>query len=139
MSSLSRGPTVTCAARKNPQTEALFEKYGIGKEPVAKFAISSLGVRQRSVNCKHGEAELTPEEEEKQRAALLSTMGQDLVIETKNVEAEIQEKVALRAKDMAGVTAPFGLFDPLGFSTDTSAGRLLFFREVELKHGRVAE
>merc|ERR1712159_645407 len=39
---------------------------------------------------------------------------------------------------MAGVTAPMGFFDPLGFSTDCSAGRLLFYREVELKHGRVA-
>merc|ERR1719327_1526697 len=29
------------------------------------------------------------------------------------------------------------LFDPLGFSTDISAGRLLFYREVEIKHGRV--
>merc|ERR1711985_229376 len=29
-------------------------------------------------------------------------------------------------------------FDPLGFSTTTTAGKLLFYREVELKHGRVA-
>merc|ERR1711937_1081012 len=28
------------------------------------------------------------------------------------------------AKDMAGVTAPFGLFDPLGFATDCSEGKL---------------
>merc|ERR1712224_1186878 len=38
---------------------------------------------------------------------------------------------------MAGVTAPMGFFDPLGFSTDCPAGKLLFYREVELKHGRV--
>merc|ERR1711934_133261 len=37
----------------------------------------------------------------------------------------------------AGVTAPFGFFDPVGLSTDVSEGRLLFFREAELKHGRV--
>merc|ERR1712014_537306 len=41
------------------------------------------------------------------------------------------------AKDMAGVTAPMGLWDPLGFATDCSAGKLLFYREAELKHGRV--
>jgi len=40
--------------------------------------------------------------------------------------------------DMSGVTGPLGFFDPLGFSTDCSAGKLLFYREVELKHGRVA-
>merc|ERR1719284_514419 len=38
----------------------------------------------------------------------------------------------------AGVTAPMNYFDPLSFSTQTSAGKLLFYREVELKHGRVA-
>jgi len=29
-------------------------------------------------------------------------------------------------------------FDPLGFATTVSAGKFLFYREVELKHGRVA-
>merc|ERR1719352_832640 len=38
---------------------------------------------------------------------------------------------------LAGVTAPMGFFDPLGFSTDCTGGKLLFYREVELKHGRV--
>jgi len=37
----------------------------------------------------------------------------------------------------AGVVAPLGFFDPSGFSTDVSEGRLLFFREAEIKHGRV--
>merc|ERR1719269_556537 len=44
----------------------------------------------------------------------------------------------MKAKNMAGVTAPMGFFDPLGFSTDCSEGKLLFYREVELEHGRVA-
>jgi hypothetical protein len=37
----------------------------------------------------------------------------------------------------AGALAPLGFWDPLGFSTNVPAGRLLFYREVELKHGRV--
>jgi len=41
-------------------------------------------------------------------------------------------------KDMpAGISGPFGLFDPAGFS-DNSPQRLKYFREAELKHGRVA-
>ena len=40
--------------------------------------------------------------------------------------------------DLAGVSAPLGLFDPLGFSAGAGEGRVRFFREVELKHGRVA-
>ena len=39
---------------------------------------------------------------------------------------------------LAGVTAPLGFFDPVGFSTDASEGKIRFYREVELKHGRVA-
>ena len=33
---------------------------------------------------------------------------------------------------------PFGFFDPLGLSKDVDAGRLAFYREAEIKHGRVA-
>mmetsp|Transcript_16920 Transcript_16920/g.27419 ORF Transcript_16920/g.27419 Transcript_16920/m.27419 type:complete len:250 (+) Transcript_16920:59-808(+) len=40
--------------------------------------------------------------------------------------------------DWAGVTAPLGFFDPVGFSSDISEGRQRFYREVELKHGRLA-
>jgi len=55
-------------------------------------------------------------------------------------EAAVNETVKkkLTAKDLAGITGPLGFFDPLGFSADCSAGKLLFYREVELKHGRVA-
>ena len=31
-----------------------------------------------------------------------------------------------------------GFWDPLGFSDGTSEGRLRFYREVEIKHGRIA-
>merc|ERR1711904_575883 len=57
---------------------------------------------------------------------------------TKAQVAKLQEAVKMKAQDMAGVTAPLGYFDPLGFSTDVSEGKLLFYREVEVKHGRVA-
>merc|ERR1719261_1199638 len=38
---------------------------------------------------------------------------------------------------MTGALPPLGFWDPLGFSTDIDEGKLLFYREVELKHGRV--
>merc|ERR1719235_317818 len=37
----------------------------------------------------------------------------------------------------AGALPPLGFWDPLGFSTNLPTGRLLFYREVELKHGRI--
>merc|ERR1712151_824211 len=49
------------------------------------------------------------------------------------MEPASKEKV----KDMAGVSLPLGLFDPLGISTKVPEGQLLFYREAELKHGRV--
>merc|ERR1719439_39910 len=41
-------------------------------------------------------------------------------------------------KSMPGVTAPLGFFDPLNFCGEASEGKIKFYREVELKHGRVA-
>merc|ERR1719281_1860058 len=58
--------------------------------------------------------------------------------ETKEKLSEVEEAIAFKAKDMAGVTDPLDFFDPVGFSTDCSEGKLLFYRDVELKHGRVA-
>ena len=47
-------------------------------------------------------------------------------------------KMQMQAKDLPGVTGPFGFFDPLGFATDLSTNELMLRRESELAHGRVA-
>ena len=41
-------------------------------------------------------------------------------------------------RDMPGVTQPLGFFDPDGFCTEATEGKIRFYREVELKHCRVA-
>ena len=42
-------------------------------------------------------------------------------------------------KSLPGVTDPLGFFDPLGFCKgDVSEGKIRFYREVEIKHCRVA-
>jgi len=48
-------------------------------------------------------------------------------------------------KTLPGITDPLGYFDPLGFiavdgagNEKMSKGKVLFYREVEIKHGRVA-
>jgi hypothetical protein len=43
------------------------------------------------------------------------------------------------AKALPGVTEPLGFWDPLGFCSDEklTEGKLKFYREVELKHGRL--
>ena len=40
-------------------------------------------------------------------------------------------------KNLPGVTAPLGFFDPLNFCEDASEGKIRFYREVEIKHSRV--
>jgi hypothetical protein len=68
---------------------------------------------------------------------------EEMKMETLKKAARIQyergrQDVLDQAKDMPGVTQPFLFFDPVGFCTNTTEGKLCFFREVELKHGRVA-
>ena len=50
----------------------------------------------------------------------------------------MQEMMPFSPKSMPGVSSPLGFFDPLGFTEDASESKVLFYREVELKHGRVA-
>jgi len=38
----------------------------------------------------------------------------------------------------AGISAPLGFWDPAGFSEGKSEGKLRFYREVEVKHGRLS-
>ena len=56
---------------------------------------------------------------------------------TPEAEAPPPEPV-FSVKDMPGITDPLGFFDPLNFCEDASEGKIKFYREVELKHGRVA-
>jgi hypothetical protein len=56
-------------------------------------------------------------------------------------ETRMQENASMApkfdVKDLAGITAPLGFFDPVGFSADETEGKIRFYREVELKHGRL--
>jgi len=42
------------------------------------------------------------------------------------------------AKSLPGITGPLDFFDPLGFCEEATEGKIRFYREVELKHARVA-
>jgi hypothetical protein len=54
-------------------------------------------------------------------------------------EPEPPYNPATFAKGLAGIAGPLGFWDPLGFCTgDASEGKVRFYREVELKHCRVA-
>jgi len=57
---------------------------------------------------------------------------------TKAAVEGMENAVVQKAKGMAGVTKPLNFFDPLGITATIPEGKLLFYREVEIKHGRVA-
>ena len=42
------------------------------------------------------------------------------------------------AKDMDGIQAPFGFWDPFGFAAEADDATLAWYRHAELKHSRVA-
>jgi len=69
-----------------------------------------------------------------QLASVFAVMPEEEVEKVEEIKVTVLEK----AKNMAGVTGPLDFFDPLGFCTECTEGKLCFYREVELKHGRVA-
>jgi hypothetical protein len=100
----------------------------LGSSPLQRLAMTAieannLGSQMRDVSMK---------------ATELKEELENMDEETKAKMADVEKAVKLKAQDMAGVTGPLGFFDPLGFVADCSEGKLLFYREVELKHGRVA-
>jgi len=62
----------------------------------------------------------------------------NLELEDANVDEAPPSPPSFSCEDMPGISAPLGFFDPAGFSDGATEGRVKFFREVELKHGRVA-
>jgi hypothetical protein len=96
--------------------------------PLAKLAITAIEVNDR-VN--RGERDVSMK-------ADLGAAWNLVDDASKGKLEKVLEPIKFKKNFLAGVTGPMGYFDPLGFSADLSPGKLLFYREVELKHGRVA-
>merc|ERR1719191_2125759 len=104
------------------------QMYGIGATPLAQLAVSAIVANNRGNRVRDVSMQATE-----------ITSGWDLVdTKTKEKLSKVLEDVKYKEGLLAGVSAPMDYFDPLGFSTTTTAGKLLFYREVELKHGRLA-
>lgn len=56
----------------------------------------------------------------------------------KEMVIRAEQAVIEKAEDLkAGIFPPLGYFDPLNIAVNKGPGKLLFYREAELKHGRV--
>jgi hypothetical protein len=71
------------------------------------------------------------------KAGKINQARKNPVMNVKETVSETEIKSKFDVKDLAGITAPLGFFDPAGFTEDASEGKIRFYREVELKHGRL--
>merc|ERR1719240_771748 len=102
--------------------------YGIGASPLENLALKAIDANNR------GNRDLSLKAQQAEMASGWSTVDD----ETKRKLIKTLDQVKEKESVLAGITAPLGFFDPLGFSTTVTGGKLLFYREVELKHGRIA-
>jgi hypothetical protein len=108
-----------------------FKQQALSKADVVSKLISNSGDRSMSMLATTA---MNSGGDPSQLASVFAVMP---AADKKKVEMMSAEVLA-KAKSLPGVTGPLDFFDPLGFCTDCSEGRLCFYREVELKHGRVA-
>jgi light-harvesting complex I chlorophyll a/b binding protein 4 len=126
LANLGRRTVQSPQARYSRVIENKLNTYGLSSGPMQELAIAGIETANR---CGTGR--------EVSAAASLQNVMASLDSKSKSQVVRMADKVAFDAKSLNGVTEPMGFFDPLGFSTDTPKGKMLFYREVELKHGRV--
>merc|ERR1719428_2565277 len=108
--------------------QANLRSFGIGSSSLENLALSSIDANNR------GNRDLSVKAQKAEMVSGWSTVDDD----TKRKLVKVLDQVKAKESLLAGITAPLGFFDPIGFSTTVTGGKLLFYREVELKHGRVA-
>ena len=111
---LSSSPTSTLVV---PQPQTVFTRY---RHARVTLSLDDIDADERRA------AEAT--------AAALAAMEAAEASAEKSAAAE----KAFDIQSLAGICAPLGFWDPAGFSNDKREGTLRFYREVEIKHGRVA-
>jgi hypothetical protein len=117
-----------CTASLTPVScmQSTLASYGMLSSPIQHLALTSIGATRDVSMAAQVEPEfesLDPTTKDKFKKAI--------------VRAESTAPTFL--KNMAGITAPTGFFDPVGWTTDLgdTPDKLMFYREAELKHGRV--
>merc|ERR550537_854699 len=116
--------------------------YGIASSPLEKLALTAIDANNRD-NRVSGRPDFSMQARAPQAARAEMVSGWSTVdSETKRKLIKVLDQVKAKESMLAGITAPMGFFDPLGFATQLTGkgagAKLLFYREVEIKHGRVA-
>jgi hypothetical protein len=123
---------LSTSMRQVQAVQSNLRTFGIDSSPLEKFALTAIDVNNR------GNRDLSLKAQRAELASGWQTVDDSTKASLKKVIDEVATKEG-RESILAGISpGPLGYFDPLGFVTSCSAGKLLFYREVELKHGRVA-
>lgn len=105
---------------------------GISSSPLETLALTAIDANNRGIGMRN--VQVMAANLPSQTREALSKLHKDVVVKA----ASMTETSTLSKADMAGGTAPLGDFwDPMGFSAEVSGTQLAFFREAELKHGRL--
>jgi light-harvesting complex I chlorophyll a/b binding protein 1 len=105
------------------------KKFGVPSSPMQRLALTQLAsVRDPSMKAEVREAFSGVDRETQEKVRRVS---KEVIVKASAFES-------LDKKDMPGVVAPLGFWDPLKLTADLAEGRLTFYREAELKNGRTA-
>merc|ERR1712187_79128 len=99
--------------------------HGFNPGPIGMLALTAIDANNRGVGMRNVAA-MAMEMPGRTKAAF-SRLSKEVVVKAESIKKE----------DMAGVTAPMGFYDPLGYTKSATDEQLAFYREAELKHGRI--
>merc|ERR1719421_1682120 len=126
------------AALMSTQLQAIQDKFktlGISSGPLQNLALTAIDATNRGNQMR----DVSMQAKTVRAADSQVVSGWSLVdSDTRTALIKVLDRVKAKESLLAGISAPMNYFDPLGFTTPTTAGKFLFYREVELKHGRVA-
>jgi len=117
--------------QRGPITAAQLPGASPWKE-LAIAAIESSNGCQRDVSMKASPFRTALANLNTEEKAKVSQFSRDVSMQAKKKVAAMND-----VEDLPGIVSPWGFWDPLALSADITEGRLLYFREAELKHGRV--
>jgi len=114
--SLSAIEAPTCSSVSCMQDT--LKSHGIGSSPMQKLALTALAATRD--------------------VSMAAQIKEDFARLDDKTKASVVKAESAVLEKMAGVTAPMNFWDPWGFTTKAEDAEILFYREIELKHGRMA-
>jgi len=136
--SLVSGPT---SLRHSPMT-SIGQRAALASLPGGSWKDVALAAMQASEGCRR---DISVRANPQVQAAIAKMDGKsraqlsrlDQVVQATKAKTKKAASEGGNEYGLPGVLPPLNWFDPAGFSTDIDKNKLLFYREAEIKHGRI--